>query len=91
MLNPIRLAPLGFVRIFIYFASHSSSFSSTVGTPKMVRRFERIFDAVEPIEQYRSGGYHPVHLEDVFNSKYKVIGKLGHGRHSTVWLAVDQQ
>ena len=46
----------------------------------MLGRFERIFDTVESIEQYRSGGYHPVHLDDVSNNRYKVIGKLGHGK-----------
>ena len=57
----------------------------------MIRRFERIFDVVESIEQYRSGGYHPVHLDDVFYYRYRVVGKLGYGTYSTVWLAVDEQ
>lgn len=57
----------------------------------MSRRFERIYD-VEYIEEYRFGGYHPVHLQDLFHhQRYKVIGKLGYGQFSTVWLALDQQ
>lgn len=56
-----------------------------------MRRFERIYDVVEPIEEYRCGGYHPVHLSDVFNERYQVIGKLAFGQFSTVWLVKDQR
>ncbi|KAL4910543.1 kinase-like domain-containing protein [Aspergillus multicolor] len=52
-------------------------------------RFEKIIEDVEPIEEYRPGGYHPVHLGDVIKNTYKIIGKLGYGRFSTVWLAED--
>ncbi|KAL5044238.1 hypothetical protein BDW71DRAFT_199109 [Aspergillus fruticulosus] len=38
-----------------------------------MRRFERIYDVAEPVEDYW----------------YEVIGKLGFGRSSTVWLAHD--
>ncbi|PYH36378.1 serine protein kinase [Aspergillus neoniger CBS 115656] len=55
-----------------------------------MRRFERIYDVVEPVEEYRQGGYHPVHLHDVFHQRYEVIGKLAYGQYSTVWLARDQ-
>lgn len=55
-----------------------------------MRRFERIHDVVEPVEAYRRGGYHPVHLHDIFNQRYEVIGKLAYGQFSTVWLANDQ-
>jgi serine/threonine-protein kinase SRPK3 len=55
-----------------------------------MRRFERIDDIVEPIEEYRREGYHPVHLHDVFNRRYEVIAKLAFGQFSTVWLAQDQ-
>ncbi|RAH57039.1 serine protein kinase [Aspergillus piperis CBS 112811] len=55
-----------------------------------MRRFERIYDVVEPVEEYRQGGYHPAHLHDVFHQRYEVIGKLAYGQYSTVWLAKDQ-
>lgn len=55
-----------------------------------MRRFEIIHDVVEPVEAYRRGGYHPVHLHDIFNQRYEVIGKLAYGQFSTVWLANDQ-
>jgi len=39
---------------------------------------------------YRTGGFHPVHLDDQFkNGRYTVIHKLGHGGFATVWLARD--
>ncbi|KAH7403682.1 kinase-like domain-containing protein [Cadophora sp. MPI-SDFR-AT-0126] len=39
---------------------------------------------------YRPGGFHPVHLEDVFKKgRYIVVHKLGHGGFATVWLARD--
>lgn len=45
---------------------------------------------VEPLEKYRPGGFHPIHLGDKFNSdRYIVVNKLGHGVDSTVWLAHD--
>lgn len=54
-----------------------------------MRRFERIYDVVEPVEEYRAGGYHPVHLEDTFQHRYRIAGKWAFGQFSTVWLAED--
>lgn len=39
---------------------------------------------------YRPGGFHPVHLDDIFKKgRYIVIHKLGHGGFATVWLGRD--
>jgi serine/threonine-protein kinase SRPK3 len=46
-------------------------------------------DNVEDIESYTTGGFHPVHLGDIFKSQYKVLHKLGYGGFSTIWLALD--
>jgi serine/threonine-protein kinase SRPK3 len=54
-----------------------------------MRRFERIYDVVEPVEEYRAGGYHPVHIEDTFHHRYRIVGKWAFGQFSTVWLAKD--
>ncbi|TRZ01095.1 hypothetical protein DNTS_029972 [Danionella cerebrum] len=43
----------------------------------------------EDPRDYCKGGYHPVHIEDVFNKRYKVLSKLGWGYFSTVWLCID--
>lgn len=41
----------------------------------------------EDIENYEPGGFHPVHLGDVYDSRYRIVHKLFHGGFSTVWLA----
>lgn len=38
---------------------------------------------------FKKGQYYPVHIGEVFNSRYQTIGKLGFGVTSTVWLARD--
>ncbi|KAF5974336.1 CMGC SRPK kinase [Fusarium coicis] len=54
------------------------------------RRFKDITSPCEWIEDYRPGGFHPVHLGDLFNDgQFKVVRKLGEGAYSTVWLAHD--
>ncbi|KAI3012252.1 hypothetical protein CBS147346_629 [Aspergillus niger] len=45
----------------------------------------------EHFDSFRNGHYYPVNIGDVFASKYQVIGKLGYGSTSTVWLAQDLQ
>lgn len=43
----------------------------------------------EDLEWYEPGGFHPVHLQDVYDSRYSIVHKLGFGGFSTVWLARD--
>ncbi|EER19662.1 Serine/threonine-protein kinase SRPK1, putative [Perkinsus marinus ATCC 50983] len=43
----------------------------------------------EGTEGYKKGGYHAVHLGEVYNDRYKVLAKLGWGHFSTVWLCED--
>ncbi|TKA44515.1 hypothetical protein B0A49_12729, partial [Cryomyces minteri] len=43
----------------------------------------------EAFEDYQTGKYYPVRIGDVLASKYQVVGKLGFGVSSTVWLARD--
>lgn len=43
----------------------------------------------EPAEDYRVGGYHPVRPTETYGERFKVLGKLGWGVYSTVWLADD--
>ncbi|KAI9105569.1 Serine/threonine-protein kinase 23 [Phlyctochytrium arcticum] len=46
----------------------------------------------EDAEDYTKGGYHPVHIGDVFNEgRYTVLRKLGWGHFSTVWLGQDHK
>ena len=43
----------------------------------------------ERFEQFKQGQYYPTNIGDVLISKYQIIGKLGFGTTSTVWLARD--
>ncbi|KAE8352212.1 protein kinase [Aspergillus coremiiformis] len=52
------------------------------------------FQSTQAIEEetlpfYEHEQYYPVHIGEVFSSRYKVIGKLGYGAYSTVWLCRD--
>ncbi|KAK8902475.1 hypothetical protein QC760_008981 [Botrytis cinerea] len=53
--------------------------------------YELISDAQpldeEQIEGFKRGLYYPVNIGDMLMSKYQVVGKLGYGVMSTVWLA----
>jgi serine/threonine protein kinase len=43
----------------------------------------------ETASDYKKGGYHPVHIGEVFNSRYVAVEKLGWGHFSTVWRVWD--
>ena len=43
----------------------------------------------ETLPDYSSARYYPVQIGEVFVDRYQVIGKLGFGITSTVWLALD--
>lgn len=48
-------------------------------------------EGVEYLGSYQEGGFHPVHLGDIYNGRYEVVHKLGHGGFATVWLCLDQR
>lgn len=43
----------------------------------------------ETIPDYLADRYYPVRIGDVIHDRYQVVGKLGYGTTSTVWLARD--
>ena len=43
----------------------------------------------EQFEEFKQGRFYPVSIGDVLNQKFQVVGKLGFGTTSTVWLACD--
>ena len=45
----------------------------------------------EKVRGYKVEHYYPVNIGEVFQDRHKVIGKLGYGSASTVWLCHDLQ
>lgn len=43
----------------------------------------------ETLPFYNPSNFYPVYIGEVLASKYRVVGKLGFGASSTVWLAWD--
>lgn len=46
---------------------------------------------VEDLQYYQIGGFHPVYIGDILNSRFKVVHKLGYGEFGTVWLCLDER
>lgn len=55
--------------------------------------YERISESElveeETLPGYQAEWYYPVRIGEIIASRYQVVGKLGFGRTSTVWLARD--
>src|SRR5262245_33026006 len=47
------------------------------------------YPCVERIALYRPGGFHPMHIGDIVQNRYRVRHKLGYGSYGTVWLVED--
>ena len=62
----------------------------SVPTPISRRYYPLSLDDTEDVEGYGPGGFHPVHLGDIYEGRYRVIHKLGAGGYSTTWLARDE-
>ncbi|KAL4898978.1 hypothetical protein BDW74DRAFT_171823 [Aspergillus multicolor] len=66
-------------------------------SPSPIRGFPAsgpIIDSTQKLEEEKLPGYAPAHFYpvktgEVFRSRYQVVGKLGYGGHSTVWLCRD--
>ncbi|KIJ32327.1 hypothetical protein M422DRAFT_113474, partial [Sphaerobolus stellatus SS14] len=43
----------------------------------------------ETLPWYKLKKFSLVRIGQVFNSRYKVVGKLGYGAYSTIWLSRD--
>lgn len=43
----------------------------------------------EALPDYDPEEFYPVHIGEIFQQKYQVLGKLGFGANSTVWLCRD--
>lgn len=49
--------------------------------------YEKIEEELFP--DYFASRYYPVRIGEVLKSRYQIVGKLGFGASSTVWLARD--
>ena len=54
----------------------------------------KVISDVEKLEEenwdwYKPDLFYPVHIGEVFQSRYQVLGKLGYGSRSTAWLCRD--
>ncbi len=45
----------------------------------------------ELVPMYTAFRYAPIHIDDILHDRYKVVGKLGYGQYSTVWMAQDSK
>ncbi|KAF1735366.1 Serine/threonine-protein kinase spk-1 [Beauveria bassiana] len=71
-----------------------SSSGATMAAQKPAQEYRQVYvyiDGVENIDRYDKGGYHPITIGDILNKRYTIVGKLGHGGYSTVWVARDMQ
>ena len=48
-------------------------------------RIGRLFEE-ERLPWYNPDQFYPVRIGEILDSSYKVLGKLGYGAYSTVWL-----
>ncbi|KAK2759995.1 hypothetical protein FQN54_002731 [Arachnomyces sp. PD_36] len=67
--------------------------SSSPPTREFSRSFPELTEK-RPIEEedipsYRAEQFYPVHIGEIFDSRYQVVSKLGFGTSSTVWLCRD--
>ncbi|KAK6442831.1 hypothetical protein LTR95_000937 [Oleoguttula sp. CCFEE 5521] len=63
--------------------------TTPAGVPDMID--PDILIEEETTEAYKPKNWYPVQLGEVFNDRYKVVGKLGYGSSSTIWLCRDLQ
>lgn len=45
----------------------------------------------ETIPGYIAGRYYPTRIGEILKGRYQIVGKLGFGASSTVWLARDME
>ncbi|KAJ5186385.1 hypothetical protein N7449_011149 [Penicillium cf. viridicatum] len=65
----------------------SGSRPSTTGPGKTQYR---LIEYVEDLDRYCPGGYHPLKIgDDLDDGRCRLVGKLGYGGYSTIWLARD--
>lgn len=67
---------------------HTPSINPPRGTATKSLATNKPFDE-ESLSDYEPEQFYPVNIGDTINSRYRVIGKLGFGANSTVWVCRD--
>jgi serine/threonine-protein kinase SRPK3 len=58
--------------------------------PSRHERMYNIMEDIENIENYKAGGFYPLHIGDELDGgRFTIVHKLGFGGFSTVWLSRD--
>lgn len=81
--------------------SYGFSWRPSAHKPRVVGDFSSVIPPVrtksdrpleeETLPEYGPDDFYPIDPGTQINSRYRVIGKLGHGANSTVWLCRDLQ
>ena len=58
-------------------------------SPELTPQVYSQYPGVELIRYYCKGGFHPIHLDDILQNRYRIVNKLGFGSYSTIWLVED--
>lgn len=61
----------------------------TFSNPNLTQLPTRVKIEEELFPDYRASRYYPVQIGEVLKDRYQIVGKLGFGTSSTVWLARD--
>lgn len=72
-------------------SSYSDSYSSRSGSNSDESSSGPGNSDEDDPRDYKRGGYHPVMPYQLYNSRYRVLSKLGAGAFSTVWLCADEK
>ncbi|KAF2150845.1 protein kinase [Myriangium duriaei CBS 260.36] len=64
-------------------------FAPEAPTPAFERVDSDLLIEEETMPSYRPERFYPVHIGQIFRDQYQIIGKLGWGAASTVWLCRD--
>lgn len=81
------LAP--FLRFFPLFERRRTPLNFS--NPNFVRVSASQAIEEETFPGYVAARYYPTRIGEIINDRYQVVGKLGFGANSTVWLARDME
>lgn len=92
---PLYIALAAVIMAFLNLGTRLSCKQPLAPKPLSSRTYP-VLDASLPLEEeglphYNAADWYPVFIGEIFLSRYQVLGKLGFGLNSTVWLSRDLQ